>query len=151
MAAGDYSAGAGPAGHDAVAAVSRPREVTPPVALKWDAGTKDYLKDSDGRFYSIHPVDQRVALKLSHIVGTHGSASTFGHGLRNVKFAAAATVRAEVEDIVRTALAAELAADEISIESIEIENPTPYALLVAVNYTNLVTARRESALARVGS
>lgn len=135
MGAGSYEAGAGGAGEDPVADPSTPRAVTMPRAAKFDAASKAFPFDDDGRLQDAHPVDQEVALALWVVAGTLASAPELGHGLRSVRLDSAR--KKAVEDAVRLALAALLSRGDIEVLGIESASPQRGALAVEVTYRNL--------------
>ncbi len=140
MGAGDDPAGDGLAGEDALVSSGPPRSVTPPVALRFDGATADYPLDSEGRYVSIHPVDQRVALALIPRLGTVASVPELGNGLRSIRKITRATPN-EARSHVDRALASLIRAGDIRLLSVAVEtHPRTGAILCAVSYTNLRTS-----------
>jgi hypothetical protein len=144
MPAGIFAAGIGPAGQDPVLEPSRPRDAQTPVALKWDAATRDFLKDDKGRFLSIHPVDQRVALALTLEEGTLSAAPDMGTRLRRARYAGGAALQREIEDIVNIALKELLDAKDIQLLSVRASTPQRGTIVTDVEYVNLQTRRRKT-------
>ena len=62
--AGVYEAGVGLAGEGVYQAPGDASAPTAPTALVYTAPERTFAVDSDGRFYSSHPIDQRVRLAL---------------------------------------------------------------------------------------
>lgn len=62
--AGVYEAGIGLAGEGVYQAPGTGDVSTPPTALVYTAPERTFAIDSEGRFYSSHPIDQRVRLAL---------------------------------------------------------------------------------------
>lgn len=147
--AGHSPAGHAPAGADPVVSSGPPRAVTYPRAIQFLAQQRGFPTDAAGRYIDVHPVDQRVAMKLTFELGKLGSNPEFGHKLRQIRYTTATTVPAEVKDAVNLALADELAAKEIQILDIASETPTKSSLAVAVSYVNLITQEEQRAVASV--
>lgn len=139
MGAGQYNAGASPTtGSPTVlgSAVAR----TLPTALWFDGKTKTYLLDeTTGQYKSIHPVDQRVALKLLVKYGTIKASPKMGNRFHLIQLdgRAESSARAEVLRI----LADEIARGDIRIASVTVQVNTGVAsgLGIQVDYYNLRT------------
>ena len=134
--AGSTPAGAFPAGYDP-GVVSAAAAGAIPLAALFQLSTADFPVDADGRFLSVHPVDQWVALQLSTRQGTLYSVPDAGHRLRSVTRLSAAKALSLATDIVRQALADAVARGDIRIDRIEVDTSHRGVLLVAVTYTNL--------------
>jgi hypothetical protein len=149
MGAGDYAAGAGDAGEDVLPDVGPARQVTPPVALKFDGRTADFLLDANGRYLSSHPVDQRVALRLIVREGTVASVPGLGNRLRSIKRASGAQAISQATDYVNLALAEIIAAGDISLDNVQVEYPQRGQIAIVVSWTNLRTLPPRSNTVRV--
>ena len=150
MGAGSCPAGHAPAGADAGVSSGPPRPTTYPRAIQFLAQQRGFPIDDAGRYIDVHPVDQRVAMKLTFVAGSLGSNQEIGHKLRSIPYTTAATVPAEVRDAVALALADELAAGEIKILEIVTEAVSLARIAVVVSYVNLVTRQQMRAEASVG-
>ncbi len=134
--AGTAGAGVGPAGFEPLPTSDGTTSSTP-TALLFDPNTRDFRKAADGRFVSVHPVDQEVALALSLLEGDLGSASSLGNRLRRIARAGGPSLQSGVEDIVTLALQRLLERDAISVLDILIQTPVRGQILIAVTYENL--------------
>ena len=67
--AGSSPAGAEPCGEYVLPAPVAARDVTAPASLYFDGATKTFPLDANGRYRSLHPVDQAVALALLEQLG----------------------------------------------------------------------------------
>lgn len=149
MGAGTAPAGQGGAGLNLLPALSPPRNVTPPISLRFDGATADFQLDDQGRYKSIHPVDQAVALALLVRLGTLGSVPSMGAGFRNIRKIGPTTPN-QVENMARVALARLVQAQSIKILSIQVETKRkPGSIAIAVSYTNLRTNPAKPETARV--
>lgn len=107
----------------------------PPKALTWDPTTKDYLRDADGLYVELHPVDAAVILALTvSLKGLPGAPET-GHALRGIS-PMVPTTQSQAETAVRAALARLLRAGDITIVAIETSGNAFGLLLVTVRYLN---------------
>jgi len=135
MGAGDFGAGEGLAGEDVLPDIV-PRTVTAPIALRFDGKTRDFLLDDGGRYLSVHPVDQRVALALLILKEKLASAPEVGSGLWKIAYAGGPTLIAEVNDHVRQTLQAMIKAGDIELLAVAVEIPARGTFLVQVDYLN---------------
>lgn len=136
MSAGDELAGDGFAGEPGVPVLpSVPR--ARPAAIHFDGTSRDFTRDSDGRYTAIHPVDSRVEMALMVEFGRFGSSASTGHSLRDIRYLDPTRLGAEVRDRVRRALKRLTDAGDITIENIEHDaRAASGALLVGVDYFN---------------
>jgi hypothetical protein len=138
MGAGDYAAGDGPAGDDVTAAVGPPRAVTLPAAIQYDGATGDYPLDANGRYISLHPVSQRVALKLLLRQGSIASAPDVGSGFAAIGRGSSAAREDQARKIVKTTLKSDIDAGDIELVRVDVDTKTSaFATLVAVYFMNL--------------
>lgn len=111
--AGDLDAGLGLAGAGELQAGSGPSTATLPTALVYEAPGRVFAIDSDGRFYSSHPVDQRVRLALLTIKGSIPAAPDQGFDW-STPFETGERLTADVTDRIHNALyRAEITNDDI--------------------------------------
>ncbi len=143
MGAGSFGAGIGPMGLDPVAEASPPRNAKPPAALWWDAGTRDYLRDDNGFFLSLHPVDQKMAIALTHALGTNTSVPKHGARFPEIRYAGGPALGNKIADMAKQATAATVNAGEAKILSVRHTLPAPGAIAIFVEYENLVTGQRQ--------
>lgn len=142
MGLGDFPCGGSPCGHDALPPPVPPRTTQPPVALRYDGATKDFLKDDSGRYLEVHPVDQEVALALCVGLGTLPSVPGAGAAFRKIKRITNSTPNL-ASDMAKAALSDLVRAGKIQIQSIAAETRVPPgATLIAVTYVNLVTKKQ---------
>ena len=144
MGAGSFPAGLGLLGMDPTPAPPAPRNAVIPVALWWDAGTRDYLRDDNGFFKSLHPVDQKMGLALTLQEGTIASDPTLGAKFRQIRFASGPSLGNQVNDFVKQATAAIVDAGEAKILSVKFASPAAGAIAIEVDYQNLVTGKRQT-------
>ncbi len=143
--AGTSPAGEEPCGEYVLPAATAARIVSAPASLYFDGATASNPLDANGRYLSLHPVDQAVALALIVRQGTISSAPNVGAKFRTIKKIVGNTT-AVADDYARQALATLLAAKSISIRSIEVEAfPKTGGLAIAVNYVNLRTQKPQTA------
>lgn len=125
--------------------LTTPTARTAPAALAFDGATRNFSINSAGEYESAHPVDARVFTLLRTALGSIRSAPDVGQSVGAMQYIDQRTIRATVQDRVRTVLAPLLAAGEIRILTIDIDTETRGRVLFAVNYQNLVTRRRQTA------
>jgi hypothetical protein len=144
MPAGTFPAGIGPCGLDPLPDPLPARDVSPPVALRFDGATQDFPLDANGRYLSIHPVDQQVALALLIGLGTLPSVPTVGAAFRQITRITNAT-ETQAANMARAALAKLVAAKEVQIVTIDVEVRLPQgSTSIAVTYLNLVTSKKKT-------
>lgn len=149
MGAGNFPAGAGPAGLDPLPPPSPPRDVSPPAALYFDGRTQGFPLDAQGRYVGIHPVDQAVALALIVRLGTLGAVPEQGAAFRDIRKITPST-GTQATDMARIALAAIVQRGDITILDIQVETRrTMGAVLIAVSYKNLRTIPTKPAVIRL--
>ncbi len=136
MPLGSYPAGIGPAGYDPVVPPYAPRNVRPPVSLRFDGTTRDFPIDAHGFYGEVDPVDQAVALALMINEGVIAAVPDLGNRLRRITRVSPAVAKTTAEDYVRLALSSLIAAKSVSIEKLEVQTRRG-VILVAVTYRNL--------------
>lgn len=134
---GWFPAGVGPAGYDPVIPPDAPRRVRPPVALRYDGATRDFVLRADGFYAEIHPVDQKVSLAMCISRGAVAAVPGLGNKLRTIRRTTAAVATTLAKQYVREALADLLAAKSIALKDVTVQADVPGRLLVFVLYHNL--------------
>lgn len=142
--AGDFLSGMGLMGMDPSPPAPAPRTATTPVALWWDAASRDYLLDANGFFKSLHPVDQKMGLALTTRKGTISSVPGQGARFTEIVFAAGPALGAQVNDFVKQATADIVAAGEAQILSVSFQTPQSGSIAIQVSYVNLVTGKPQT-------
>lgn len=137
MGAGAHPAGLGPAGANPFAEAPLPRNVSLPTAILFDGQSGDYLLDANGRYQSLHPVSQRVALKLLVKFGAIASSPKTGAAFSVIKRGTPAQREAQARQIVNDTLKADIAAGDIRLVRTDVDTSNRYATLVAVYFVNL--------------
>jgi hypothetical protein len=138
MGAGDFTAGTSDlAGEDPVAELSAPRNAQAPIALAFDAATRTFLRDDDGRYYSVHPVDQKVALAIFVELGKITAAPNEGGTLRSIKYLDPAKIEADARDRIQRALARVLSPGDIAEVGLKVAQPTRWSVRIVYEYRNL--------------
>lgn len=137
MPAGSFGAGTGLAGFDPVEPLSETPFSRPPNALLFDPNTRDFRLGADGRFVSVDPVDQEVALALWIRQNSLGSVPGAGSRLRSIARAGGPSLISETQDIVRQALKRLTDRKAIQIDQIDVTTPVRGKILVIVTYENL--------------
>ena len=142
MGFGTDPLGDAPAGFDLPEA-SEERVVVPANALKLDGETLDFVADGDG-FAAAHPVDAKFFNKLRIAGGTIRSAPELGQGITTLEYIDPLTINDFVRDQVNLASADMIAAGEIAVHNTWLDTKTPGRLMVSVDYTNLLTGKRQT-------
>ena len=137
MGAAATPAGSTPAGSDTATSAPTPRTVTLPAAILFDGASGDYPLDANGRYLPLHPVSQRVVLKLLVRLGSIASASTAGAGFRDIARGSPAQRTMQVQQIVKTTLKPDIAAGDITLERVDVDTSNPGATLTAIRFVNL--------------
>lgn len=133
---GFYPAGTGPAGFAPAPPPQERRRRKPPAALHFDGATRDFLKDEDGLYKSVHPVDQGVGLALLVELQRLPSAPAVGSTLPQIEHVAAASLQNDVQDRVDRALDRWLSAGDITQLALT-ATPGPFGRVrVVYEYTN---------------
>lgn len=122
---------------------------TPPRALTFNPLTRDFDRDSDGRYVDQHPVDAAVATQLMTRRGAIASAPETGQALHTIDDPTARDTQKRVETIVKAALRRLLQAGDITILAIKYEPANASGLLVQVDYVNERLAPRTTKTASV--
>jgi hypothetical protein len=84
MPAGQYPAGAGPAGGDPIVPGSLLAPRNPPAAIYLDGASKDALVDPDGFWVEMDPIDQQVVTTFTTPKGSLKHAKEIGHEFRSM-------------------------------------------------------------------
>lgn len=138
MGAGTFSAGSGGAGVDPGYVPPPPPAYTLPRALKFDPSVRQFVQNADGSMADIHPVDAQVAYLLFFEAGSSPSQPTLGTRIRqrttrvNPK-----QVPAIVLDEVRSALGKLIAAGDVRLVTVTVDQTSPGAIFYTVSYVNL--------------
>jgi hypothetical protein len=98
MGNGIGAAGAHKAGWSGPDTPEPPSPGSAPWALKYDAATRDFLRNDDGTWAEVHPVTHEVMLRLCVVLGAIPAAPELGNTLRQI---AIATDAAMSEDALR--------------------------------------------------
>ncbi|MGN6107662.1 MAG: hypothetical protein ACTHU0_21310 [Kofleriaceae bacterium] len=141
MAFSFAAAGAAPAGAPTNLTASSPREVSTPVALYFNPTTRDFRIDDEGRYLSMHPVDQAVALAVFHALGAIPAAADVGSIVRRIQYAGGPRLVAEVTDSIRQAVVDLAKAGDVREERIEVKTGGFGGVSVLYVYTNLRTKK----------
>lgn len=144
MGAGQFPAGGFPggpftrAGVDPVFVAPSTPAAQPFRSVKFDLATRTFVMNTDGSFYDVHPVDQRVAMLLWIGRGSIPSASSVGHRIRQ-RIARVATQRIPgiVRDEVKNVLRPLIDAGDIQLTRIDVNVSIPGRTEFAAHYKNL--------------
>jgi hypothetical protein len=82
--AGQYPAGAGPAGGAPITPGSLIAPKAPPAAIYLDAASKDAIVDGDGFWAEMDPIDQQVVTSFTTAKGALKHAREIGHEFRDL-------------------------------------------------------------------
>lgn len=137
MGAGSSPAGHGAAGADVAPDVAPPRNVTLPAAIAFDGASGDYLLDENGLYQALHPVSQRVVLKLLVKFGSIASSPTTGSKFNKIARGTPAQREAQAKQIVKDTLKDDIAAGDIKLERVDVDTSSPGATLTAIYFRNL--------------
>jgi hypothetical protein len=143
MGFGSAPLGSTPAGFDA-ATTTEQRVAVKIAAYKVDGLTRDYVRDSAGRYVGEHPVDAKVFHRLRILTGTIRSAPGTGQGVGSLKWIDPATIQAFVSDQVNLTLQDMVEAGDIQIRAITVDTAVRGRVLFQVDYVNLRTGRPDS-------
>lgn len=138
MSAGFSSAGYVPAGFGYGEAPESAPPGTPPHALYLDPRTMDFPADEEGRYLSVHPVDQQVELRLLVQRGSVRGAPTLGSTLRDIRIGTRAAMTAEASAVVAAALADLVSAGKVQVLSVVAFASAANRARVEVQYRNLL-------------
>lgn len=121
MGASEFGWSEGPFGLDPVAAPSEPGgTVKTPAAIHYNPTTRKFTMLADGRYQSVHPVDQMVAIALGVAARDYASAPTVGHTLGEMASSASPSFVADGADRIRRALRVPLSRGDIRIDDITV-------------------------------
>jgi hypothetical protein len=114
MGAGSFGAGSSPAGAYSPSA-SNATAITTPWALKLDPLSRDFVRDEDGQYIAVHPVEHRAMMLLIPALNTIRSASAQGARWRDLEIDDEATMTARFTEMVREVWRDLLAAGDIKL------------------------------------
>jgi hypothetical protein len=135
MGAGDFIAGAGPAGHT-TPTPSAPDGSTLRSA-KFDIQTRTFPLDGNGELTLVHPVDQAVALAVGRpLVGTQ-STPTSGLDVARLRRASRASMQLTVTLVVKDALQQLISDGDIAFHGAPLAPDANGRPFFFVDYTNL--------------
>lgn len=133
MGAGSNYAGAGLAGADPQAL--SPAAVPMANAAQYDPRLRVIVQNADGTVATVHQVDQVVAYNLTLKLGTIASDPTRGFDWNKLKATAPQARQHAAVDLVKRALAAPLAAGDVTVVSVQLVQSLG-RLAVVTNYIN---------------
>ena len=122
MGAGSFGAGSSAAGAY-VPSSSNATAITTPWALKLDPLSRDFVRDEDGRFIAVHPVEHRAMMLLIPALNSIRSATGQGGRWRELQIDDAEVMTARFSEMVREAWRPLLDAGDISVERL-VARPT---------------------------
>ena len=142
MPAGDYPAGAGPAGFDPVSDPLARRVFRGPAAMAYDGASRDWPLTPQNNYRSVHPVDQMMALSVLVRKGSIASAPIVGSTLHEIAYLNE-KLEGDVADRVKTSepAATLLKGGRAAIKQIQVER-TRSGFKTVVSYVNLVTGNK---------
>lgn len=117
------------------------RDVTPPVALKFDGVIKNFLIDDEGRYVEAHPIDTKVFHRLRIRSFSIRSAPGTGNNVGSPQWIDKMTIGAHVRDQVRLTVQDMIDANEILDRGVELDTKVPGRVQYIFNYVNLKTGR----------
>lgn len=138
MSAGFSPAGYVPAGFSPGVVPEPLPAGTPPHALYLDPSVMDFPRGDDGRYLSVHPVDQKVELRLLVQQGSIRSAPTLGSTLRDIAIGTREAMTRAARVIVDAALSDLVSAGEVEVVSVVAFASAPNRARVEVQYRNLL-------------
>lgn len=136
MGLGDSLLGETLLGEDEIARGVADGSLTP-RALRFNAKTRDFDRDENGRYIDAHPVDADVALALFIEAQKLGSTPEVGQTLRRIRNPVGASVGTDVKNRVRIALKHLVDRGDIEVISVTHEAKNRHTLFVEVEYVNL--------------
>lgn len=134
--AGAFGAGLGSAGFDPVQNPGQSPTSVAPSALFFNPAIRDFVMDAQGRYVTVHPIDQEVVFALWLRFGSIGSAPESGSKLKDLKRQGGPTFIEQVRDICRQALGDMIARNDITVDDITVTIPTRGRTLIQVSYFN---------------
>lgn len=127
--------------------VAVPRPITPgnrpfrgPAAMMYDGASKDWLINADGRYKSVHPVDQGVVLSVLSRQGSIKSSPTTGSTLHEVEYLGGPELASDVDDRVKRSnpLARYLKSGAVTLKRVDVESSGSRLFVVVYYVNNLV-------------
>lgn len=107
-----------------------------PRALRFNPLTRDYDKDSEGRYVDVHPVDAWVVQQLLFAAGKIPAAPNVGQTYHEIRSAYGPDVQRDVENRTKLALKRCLDAGDISLVAIRFVPIGQYGIAIQVDYVN---------------
>lgn len=135
MPLGDFPCGIGPSGHDPVADAALRAADQGPLAVFFDAATRDAKLRTDGTYEATHPVDQRTIVALTLAVGGVKSAPTAGQTFSAIRYSGV-SLEAKVKDAINLALKRLTDARDINVIGVRVERISG-GFVFEVDYQNL--------------
>lgn len=122
MGAGSNGAGVGGAGFDPPFVNVEPVSL-PPVALRYEGLTKDFVIDDSGNYRSVTSTEQGMIISICFNQGQIKSSPQTGNTLDQIVYLGSANLQADVEDRIRNANPAKalIAAGKASIRNIVVQ------------------------------
>jgi hypothetical protein len=142
MGLGSDPLGAAPAGLD-LPTTTEQRIALKIAAYKVDGLTRDYVRDSSGRFVGVHPIDAKVFHRLRILGGSVRSAPSTGQRIKTA-WINNTTIVAFVKDQVALTLQDMVDAGDIAIRNVTVDTRVRGRVMFQVDYTNLRTGRPDS-------
>jgi hypothetical protein len=139
MGAGDFEAGAGPAGEDPVVEQTPYQPIKPPAAIYLDLATRDSRLDSNGNWDAMDTTEQQVVISFAYFKGTVKSAPNVGNDFNQLPRNRGAAL---IPDALRIASEAFPFSDLIakgyaSLEGVIVQSPKWGEARIAVQWRNL--------------
>ena len=124
-------------GYTAPPMVPGERVVPETQALLLDPATRDFVRDAQGFYVGLHPVDARVTLKVTTVAGSITNSSDLGQKLAQFKYMTP-DLETSVKYEIKRALADELAGESpnITLDKITVERLPLGGYFVEVAYYN---------------
>jgi hypothetical protein len=140
-----YPAGISPAGWAPVSDLSEKAVRDPLGPVEYKPRTRDFA-GTDGKWASLHWVDQQVELALLIRKGYLRSAPEVGHTFFEIRRLTPTTIQADVEDRVRLALVRLLSRTPPAVQVVRVltDVATKPQLRIAVDYINMITGSRRT-------
>lgn len=114
--AGSFGAGSVPAGAY-VPSASNATPIATPWALKLDPLTRDFVRDEDGQYIAVHPIEHLAMMRLIPAITSIRSARGQGGRWRDLEISDEATMTARFTEIVREAWRELLANSDVRLIS----------------------------------
>ena len=138
MGAGSFPAGMGGAGVDPSYVPLSAPAYTPPRALMFDPRVRQFVQNADGSMADVHPVDAQVVYLLFFEAKSSPSQPALGTRIRKrITRVNPKQIPAIVLDEVKTTLGKLIAAGDITLVSVTVDQNSPGAVFYTVSYVNL--------------